>query len=114
MTITDDQLIAMFNSRLDYAKRFVIGMLPQWDMTKPCPNCNPAEDDAAWSLEEYGYTRSSNVDVLVNETTGKLYPHGTTNGWDDYSEGGYLEYIRCRHCDATFRLPDGVLIQDWD
>lgn len=68
------------------------------------PACPCGGDE--WRYVERGYEQWSTAEWDESEGPGRW--RVTQDGWDDMSEGGAAQCLRCEHCGAEYQLPEEV------
>ena len=69
-----------------------------------CTGCGSNED---WIVREIGFERWT-MDVEIAGTIGKPIMHPCADGWDDMTESGTDEWLRCESCNTDHAMADMV------
>ena len=67
----------------------------------PLPTCCA---DPVFKLVEEGYSRSTTVDTDEAEEAPLAY----TDGYDDYSDNGAVQFVTCLNCRKAWKTPEGL------
>lgn len=73
--------------------------LPELADELRCSRCGAGDEVRDLIVNEEGYERWTSCEIA----DGVLL--AVTDGWDDMSEGGALEYVRCDKCEQAHRVP---------
>lgn len=77
----------------------------------PAFNATEHDCDVEWlRITEEHIFRWSHVDYDI-DGDGTIALHGLTNGWDDYSESGFVAYLQCLNCHKVWAVPEDL---PWD
>lgn len=105
--------------RMGAAEVFLAGVRAQYVNSLPpfpadgvCECGNDGTEFGSWQHVEYGYTRWTNGEFDGDHL------HLSTDGWDDMSESGDVEWVECNSyrsgqpgCGKAYKMPDDV---EWD
>lgn len=93
-------------------RRMYVSSLPEFPADGVCECGNDGTEFGSWQHIEYGYTRWTNVEFDTDHL------HLSTDGWDDMSESGDVEWVECNSylagqpgCGKAYKMPDNV---EWD
>lgn len=119
-TTTPAQLLATAEAALRDARHVWLMSLPEFPADGVCPNCGQdGSEFGAWQHQETGYSRWTNGKIRRPDEDENFAPylHLSTDGWDDMSATGDIEWVECNRyntpagCGAEYRMPDNV---EWD